>query len=278
MRGMPNRRRSHQEAEARRRLGERMRAAGARVRQARLRRTLTQSELGRRVGLSQPSISGIELGEGATLSVLTWERTAVVLDLPLRFEIGRDPIEEPADADHLAIEELMLRLGRLPGYHRTFELPTKSADPMRHTDVGLRDDTHRRLTLIECVNTFGNINASVRSSDRKRAEAEEVAAAVGHGRPYSVHQCWVVRATRRNRELLTRYPEIFSTRFPGSSRVWVRALTATATPPILPGLVWCSVDANRLFAWRQRGAPDRGSGSAFGRNWRHPRGDPDTDD
>ena len=183
--------------------------------------------------------------------MIAWQRVAIVLDLPLELKLGRDALEEPADAGHLAVQELVLRLGRAAGYRRTFELPTKPADPSRSTDVGLTDDSARRLLLIECVNTFGSINASIRSSDRKRAEAEALAISVGHGQPYAVHMCWVVRATRRNRQLIARYPELFASRFPGSSRAWVAALNMGSPPPTEPGLVWCDVRATLLFEWRR---------------------------
>ncbi len=166
--------------------------------------------------------------------------------------LGRDTLEAPADAGHLAMQELILRVARPAGYHRTFELPTKPADPSRSTDVGLRDDLQRRLVQVECWNSFGSINASLRSTDRKRAEAEQLAIAIGHGDAYSVHICWVVRATRRNRALLAQYPEIFASRFPGSSRRWIRALTFGSPPPDEPGLVWCDARATRLFEWRPR--------------------------
>ena len=67
-----------------------------------------------RAGLSQTMISEIELGNGGALSLVAWQRLAIVLDLPLHFELGRDPLEEPRDAGHLAIQELVLRLGRRP--------------------------------------------------------------------------------------------------------------------------------------------------------------------
>lgn len=174
----------------------------------------------------------------------------MVLGLPLDFELGRDALEPAPDAGHLDIQELMMRLGRQLRIGRTFELATRSADPSRSTDVGWRDDLHRRLIQIECVNSMGAINAAIRSTDKKRAEAQALAVAIGHGRQYSVHTCWVVRATRRNRQLLARYPEIFASRFPGSSRAWVAALTKGTAPPDEPGLVWCSVDGSRLFEWR----------------------------
>jgi transcriptional regulator with XRE-family HTH domain len=214
------------------------------------RRRFTQAQLAVKVGLSQSCISDAELGDGGSLSIAAWQRMALVLGIPLRVELGRDPLQLPEDAGHLDIQELVLRLGREIGCARTFELATRPEDPTRSTDVGLTDDTHRRLLQIECVNTFGKINAAIRSSDRKRAEAEQLAVAIGHGTHYTVHTCWVIRSTRRNRALLARYPELFSTRFPGSSRQWIAALTKGAPPPERPGLVWCDMNAARLFEWR----------------------------
>lgn len=249
---MANRRRSKLEAESRRRLQPQLLREGAKVRRARKRRRWTQAELGRRVDLAQSTISLVERGEGGSLSLQVWQRIAGALELPLNVELGRDAKEEPADAGHLAVQELAMRLGRGAGYRRTFELPTKPADPSRSTDVGLVDDLHRRLVLVECVNTFGNIGASVRSADRKRQEAEALAVSMGHGNPYSVHEVWVVRGTRRNRELVARYPELFGSRFPGSSQSWVRALSLGAPPPHERGFVWADARATRLFEWRPR--------------------------
>jgi hypothetical protein len=162
-------------------------------------------------------------------------------------------LEEPTDAGHLGIQELVLRLGRSTGRTRTFELPTRPADPALSVDVGLRDDRQRVLMLNECWNTFGSINAAVRSTKRKVAETENLAVAIaGDSAPYRVAACWIVRDTKRNRELLARYPEIFASTFTGSSAAWVRALTdSDAPPPVGLGLVWCDLRATRLFAWRK---------------------------
>jgi hypothetical protein len=162
-------------------------------------------------------------------------------------------LEEPTDAGHLGIQELVLRLGRSTGRTRTFELPTRPADPALSVDVGLRDDRQRVLMLNECWNTFGSINAAVRSTKRKVAETENLAVAIaGDSAPYRVAACWIVRDTKRNRELLARYPEIFASTFSGSSAAWVRALSDTdAPPPVGLGLVWCDLGATRLLAWRK---------------------------
>jgi len=181
-----------------------------------------------------------------------WQRVATVLERPLRVDLGQDPIQPPVDAGHLAMQELVIRLGREAGYTGHFELPTRPSDPTRSTDVGLRDDRRRRLVQVECWNRPDDFGAGMRSTDRKRAEAEAFAVSRDGGL-YTVSTCWVVRATKRNRAVVANYPELFGSRFPGSSHAWVRALTDGAEPPAEPGLVWCDVAATRLFAWRRQG-------------------------
>ena len=231
---------------------EQLARLGAETRSARRRRRLTQAALGTRVGLSQSSVSRAERGLGGGLTLDAWQRIAIALGITLRINLQRDPLAETADAGHLAMQELVLRLGRPAGYKGLVELPTKPAEPWRSIDVALIDDARRRLTVVECWNTIGDMGAAARSSTRKQAEAEDLAAARWGERDHTVGLVWVVRATARNRALLARYPEVFASRFPGSSARWVRALTTGEAPPDQPGLVWATVDAARVFAWRRR--------------------------
>jgi hypothetical protein len=150
------------------------------------------------------------------------------------------------------MQELVLRLGRRHGYGRAVELRSKPDEPWRSIDVALTDDRRRRLLVIECWNVIGDIGASVRTSERKAAEAEAIASLRWGDAPQSTHLVWVVRATRRNRELLVRYPEVFAARFPGSSSAWAKALNEGSDPPKEPGLVWASVDGTRIYGWRRR--------------------------
>ena len=181
-----------------------------------------------------------------------WQRIAIALGIPLRVQLQRDHLDEPADAGHLAIQELVLRLGRAAGYRTMVELPTRPAEPWRSIDVALADDQRRRLVVTECWNSIGDIGGAVRGSARKAAEADALAAARWGDAEHLVALAWVVRATARNRTLVARYPEVFAARFPGSSAGWVRALTSGSSPPAAPGLVWASADATRIFAWRRR--------------------------
>ena len=237
---------------------EQLARLGGDLRAARVRRRLTQAQLGSRVGLARSTVSDLERGRGGSHTLDTWQRLALAVDRPMRIELRRDAREEPADAGHLAIQELVMRLGRRAGYGRTFELRTRPPDPSRSTDVGLRDDRARVLILMECWNTFGDVGAAVRSTDRKRAEMAEQAIAVGGDRPHRVFSCWVVRDVERNRQLVVRYPELFASKFRGSSALWVKALTEPKPagprphPPAELGLVWCDARATRLFAWRRK--------------------------
>jgi transcriptional regulator with XRE-family HTH domain len=224
-----------------------------RIRAARKRRRWSLRTLGDKVGLTPSRMSQIERGHGRGASLEVWFALAQALGIYLRVDFGRDPVQEPDDAGHLAIQELALRLGRETSRARLFELATKPTSPSLSIDVCLRDDAQRVLLIHECWNTFGNINESIRSTRRKIAEAEQLAVVAGGERgPYRVAAVWIVRDTRRNREIVARYPEVFAAAFAGSSRQWLRALTASAAyPPRELGLVWCDLRATRLFAWRR---------------------------
>ncbi|MEO5965153.1 MAG: helix-turn-helix transcriptional regulator, partial [Candidatus Limnocylindrales bacterium] len=247
---MVKRRASDIAVDAARRNQEQLARLGGQVSAARSRRRLTQAQLGALVGLARSTVSALERGRGGGHTLDTWQRIGVALGTSVRVDLPRDPLADTADAGHLVLQELVLRLARAAGIRGSFELPTRPADPSRSADVGLRDDLRRRLTLVECWNAIGDIGGAARSTSRKVAEAERLAPTLGH-MPYSVASCWVVRATRTNRALVERYPEVFAARFPGSSLAWVRALTTGSPPPADPGLVWADISGTRLFAWRR---------------------------
>jgi len=200
--------------------------------------------------MSRHIVGRIERGV-PPLDVDALQRIGIALNRFLEIRFGRDALEQPADAGHLAMQELVLRLGRANGFTGEFEVPTRPAEPWRSIDVVLARPLRRLMILNECWNTFGDIGAAARASLRKAAELEALATE-RWGEDAQVRVVWIVRATARNRALLARYPEIFASRFPGSSRAWVRALTEGGEPPAEPGLVWCDVAAARLLEWRRR--------------------------
>lgn len=225
---------------------------GQAVRARRKRMTMTQAVLADQVHVSQVRVSQVERGLGRGVPLDLWVVLGLALEQPLSITFSRplDSSREPIDAGHLAMQERLLELARATGRRGTFELPTRPADPRHSIDVCVRDSPSRLLMIEEAWNTFGDLGAAVRSTNRKVAEARDIAAIIDDGPPYRVATVWVLRATAANRALVSRYPHIFRSAFPGSSRAWVRALTTIVTPPAQPGLVWLDPASGRISEWR----------------------------
>lgn len=232
---------------------------GRDVRDGRIRLSMTQRVAADKVGISQTAWSRIERGLGGQVPLRTWVAMGIALDRPLAVSFSRalDAPRGLADAGHLEIQEHVLGLARATGRRGTFELPTRPADPSRSTDVGIRDDRHRVLIQTECWNTFGDLGAAVRATNRKAVEAaaHAIATTAGDTEPYRVATVWVVRASAGNRALMARYPHIIDAAFPGSSRRWVATLTQGAPPPTDPGLIWYDPGPRRLTEHRRATMP-----------------------
>ena len=174
---MGGRRRTRLAVEAERRNLEQLSRLGADVRRARRARSLTQVSLGDRAGVGRMTVSRLERGRGGGVSLDAWQRIALAVGRPLTVGLQRAVDGETRDAGHLAIQELVLRLGRAAGYRGLVELPTTPLEPWRSIDVALADDSRRRLLVVECWNTIGDVGPGARASMRKAAEVEQLAAA-----------------------------------------------------------------------------------------------------
>jgi transcriptional regulator with XRE-family HTH domain len=243
------RRRAVLAAEAERRWRERRARLGGDIKAIRRRRKWSQAELGRRAGLGVSVIGRAERGMGG-LDLEALERIVLALGVPLTLGVGRDLREDVADAGHLAMQELVIRLARHAGLTTQFEMPTRPSDPSRSSDVALGAPDRHIAIDVECWNTFGDVGAAARSSSRKVVDLEQLAVA-RWGADARAALIWVVRDTARNHALVARYPEVFASRFPGSSLAWLRALIEGGDVPAEPGLVWCDLAGERLHAWRR---------------------------
>lgn len=237
--------------EATRRWQERRVKIGRELRSMRLLRGWTQRDLADRAGIGRMMVARIE-GGTAAVDAEVLERIGTAIGVSVLLGFGRDTLGDVADAGHLAMQELALRLGRRAGFAAQFELATRPHNPRDSIDIAYADDRRMVAIVIECWNTFGDVGAAARSTARKVAELGELIAHRwgGDGRISSV---WIVRDTARNRRLVATYPEVFRSRFPCSSTAWVRVLTVGGDVPAEPGLVWCDLNATRIFASRSPG-------------------------
>lgn len=224
---------------------------GRDARTTRQHRRVSQTELGRRVGLSQSQISHLEAGFGQHTSIATWTAIGVALNRPLAIGFSRN-IAAPLlrDAGHLAAQELVLRMAAAHGRTGQFELATRPANPSLSIDVCLHDRRQRILFIIEIWNRLDDLGAAARSTARKVAEATQFAET--RADPDRVAWCWLLVDTAANREIVRRFPAVVGAMFDGSSQGWVGALTEGATPPDRPGIAWVDPRAGRLTALRRR--------------------------
>ncbi len=85
---------------------------------------------------------------------------------------------------------------------------------------------------MEVIDWFADVGAPLRDWSRRLDAVDRYA--VARMRPDDelpmISGCWVVRATRRNSELLTEHRNLFRSRFPGSGHAWLHALTDPTKP------------------------------------------------
>jgi transcriptional regulator with XRE-family HTH domain len=206
------------------------------MKSTRLRRRLTQQELGAMVDLGQSEISYLERGHGARTSIETWVALGIALDRPIGVGFGRDVVAPLSDAGHLAAQELVARLASAAGWRVGFEAPNDPRAPTGHTD--LRLERIGELALVEIWNRMDDLGEAFRSSDRKAAD-------VGRSRRRAT-TLWLLLDTAANRRIIRAYPAIFRARFPGSSASWVQAVTTGSASPRGPGIAWVDVRSGRL--------------------------------
>ena len=236
-------------SEARRINLEQLAGLGAEVRASRRRRHLNQAAVAGRAGSSN-RLAGSNGAGRKPLARCVAARLPGGRTAPSGELAGRDALAGPADAGHLAIQELVMRLGREAGTDARLRAADAAARPEA---IGRRRPPRRPLAaapprrVLEHDRRHRRRGAfhgpQARRGTRPRCRRR------GSGRPRGGR---VGRRGRRraNRSLVARYPEMFSARFPASRR-WVEALTTGAEPPTDARPSCGATPATRLFAWRR---------------------------
>ena len=199
-----------------------------------------QADVASVAGLSQSCWSELERGHGAKMSLRVWMRAADAVGSDLRSYLEALPgAGAPRDAVHLGIQELVASTAAGGGWRAAAE---QLAGGSGFADLVLSRGEQR--VLLEVWSWLADVGEAFRSWERK---LERLSAADGG----AVNGCWVLRATRRNRDLVTAHRTLIGARFPGSAAAWLTALSNPAvTPPPEAGLVWVTVRGDRLFASR----------------------------
>ena len=200
----------------------------------------TQAKAAGVAGISQSCWSDLERGKGASVSIRVWVRAADAVGSDLRAYLeAASGTAQPRDAVHLRHQELVASTAVRGGW---------KIRPEQHVvGAGVADLLLSRgegSALIEIWNWMADAGDAFRSWDRK-LERLRMAEPSATG-------CWVIRATRRNLQLVAEHRTLFAARFPGSGAAWLRALERLDAPmPADPALMWVSVRGDRLFAARR---------------------------
>ncbi len=263
---------------------------GRAVRDARLEHGLRQVDVASRAAIAQSTESELECGHGEDVSLLVWARAAYACGTDLRAYLERTSSSaQPRDAVHLRHQELVARVASA-GSWRPMPEAQLDIDPARSRSADLLLERPGEVALVEIWDAFEDVGAAFRSWDRRLgrlleretgrprptgrgAHPAEARPNGASARPIETDRrpdgarvrpdvtgevrvagCWVVRATRRNRQLVHEHATLFAARFPESGQRWLTAMEhAEASMPERSGLLWTSVAGDRLFSARLHG-------------------------
>jgi transcriptional regulator with XRE-family HTH domain len=215
---------------------------------------LSQAEVARRAGISQPSLSELERERGGSSSLEVWAVVAAAVGRRFAAFLEMAPgADLPRDHEHLKRQRLVIETARRGGWRPQFEV---AIDPLatrsRSIDVVLTRRATNEMVIVEVWDWLADVGDAIRSSDAKVASVRRKVA----GRPETpptITELWVLRGTHRNRQLVRDFAAIFDVRFPASSAAWLRALTEESKrAPTTAGLLWSDVRGDRLLTRRFR--------------------------
>lgn len=224
------------------------RRIGIGIRDSRVALRLTQRVASERAGVSQSAWSRIERGMCSGVPLATLAACAAAVDAQLAaFIEARPGASLPRDIEHLRRQELLISLARGGGWAAR---PERPIDPVaarsRSVDVDLVRRHGGEEVAVEIEDLIADGGAVIRNLTDKTAAVRRDAVPGA-----TVRGLLIVRATRRNRAVVGALPALFSSRFPGSSAAWLRALTDSTAPlPDGDGFLWSSVSGDRLFPAR----------------------------
>jgi transcriptional regulator with XRE-family HTH domain len=238
-------------------------ALGVSLRGARSGNGATQLQVADAAGLAVSTVSEAERGNGFNFTLTTWSRLALASGSRLRVDLERaTAADQPRDAAHLRVQQLLLDVSRRGRWNGAPELAIDdAARGSRFLDVALERSavgSRPEAIVIEVVDWLDDVGSALRDWQGRRARLDRLATArlmrddPDTAQPIlpRVGGCWVLRATRRNRQLVADHQLVFRTTFPGSATGWLRALTTPAPIPEHAALLWVSVDGRRLWASR----------------------------
>jgi transcriptional regulator with XRE-family HTH domain len=210
---------------------------GVRIRRARFAARLTQRDLAEATGLSQATISRIELGHGERIPIETWVRVAAAIGLEWRVTFPTDAARTN-HATQMRCHRMVADYAGEGGWLAWTLASTE--DPATSQTILERVDRHE-VAVIRVWDVIGNFEAAV-AENQERLQRERTARG-----DWRVSGAVVITATGENRRRLTETGHPVARAFSLRGDDWLAALRRYRVPmPDELGMIWTDQRLERL--------------------------------
>ncbi len=211
---------------------------GARIRRARFAAGRTQREVAAEVGVSQSTISRVELGRGGSVPLFTWERIAAAVGLDLA-DVVRTPSRTRSDALQMRCHRLVADLASRGAW--TIWTISSPDDPAL-TESILERAERREVAIVRAWDVLGDVDAAIEGLTARLA-TERASRDDG----WRVGGVVVVTAGGENRRRLTETGAPVARAFSLRGDDWLMALGRSRVPmPDELGMIWTDERIERL--------------------------------
>lgn len=215
---------------------------GDRLRRARLVSQLDQREVGARAGVSQSTISRMELGLGANVPLATWQRVAAAIGGGLEADLAPARPEVPQLDVAGRCHELLTELGRQGGWSSVTTRVARTDGTVHSIETVMVRPRHREVILARVWDVIGDVEAAI---DELHESVEREQAI--HGLEWTVGWTAIIPASGTNRRRMTEVEPLLLLAAPMFGARWLNALARESVPmPSRPGLIWTNGQVARL--------------------------------
>jgi transcriptional regulator with XRE-family HTH domain len=211
---------------------------GRRIRRARLATKRTQVDVARAVGISQPTVSRLELGNGGAVSLEVWMRVAreVGIDLRAHVEVPFETREFEAQIRcHRSLVELAATGGWLGWTLATTDDPARTTTILERRDRGEVAVVHAWDVVTDVDRSLAALRRQVADERRRRADGTPVSGLV------------IVVQTGPNHRRFIESADAVLAGLEIHGDAWWTALRNVHVPmPVGLGTIWIEPDFSRL--------------------------------
>jgi transcriptional regulator with XRE-family HTH domain len=228
-------------------------AFGRGFRALRLKKRLTQEDLGQQAGVSRGVIARIEQGNAARLTIETLEKASRPLGARVvcRLSWNGEALDRLLDADHARIVEQVVHRLLAGGWLVATEVSFNIFGERGSVDILAFHTATRTLLVVEVKSVVPDVQATLVTLDRKERLALDIASARGW-RAVTVGRLLVVRDDRTARRRIEQHGATFGNAFPDRIAVVRRWLETPDPRQPLRGLWFLTSDTQAVGRQRVR--------------------------